>query len=282
MTRYTGSVKSADLLSLLLACAVSACPACNGLGAKSGHFRIPLLTKEEAEQRGLPGLPFIDRCGDPEEDLVQLVYERSLIVPALAIHPRFRTYDVKADRWDEWDVYTFWGLSNRDETHTTRAPTPDGHGERETEWKTLKWGAINKLENLPFLVDERAVLGEWRGAEARKILKVLEHPEHYPHIDAYHYWPGPNSNTYVTWVLRQAGIRIDHHPLAVGKDYLGLWGLGAWTTTTRTGLQIESPILGVKLGLLDGLELHLLAMTLGIDLWPPAFKTPLGRFGVPE
>jgi hypothetical protein len=275
-------MKSPDLPSLLLACALAASPACSGLGAKSAHFRVPLLSEEEAEQQGLPRLRFIDRTGDPDEDLVQLVYERSLIVPALAIHPRLRTYDVQADRWDEWDVYTFWGLSSGEMVHTTRAPTPDGSGEQETEWKTLKWGAINKLENLPFIMNEGAVLGEWRGTKARRILEVLEHPEHYPHIKTYRYWPGPNSNTYVTWVLRQAGVRIDHHPLAVGKDYLGLWGFGAWTTTTRTGLQLESPILGAKLGLLDGIELHLLAMTLGIDLWPPAFKTPLGRFGVPE
>jgi hypothetical protein len=153
---------------------------------------------------------------------------------------------------------------------------------QDTEWTSRKWGAIDKLENLTFLPKEGKVVGEWRREEARRILEVLERPEDYPHGQKYRYWPGPNSNTYATWVLRQSGIRIDHHPLAVGKDYMGFWGFGAWTTTTRTGLQVESPILGVKLGLLDGLELHLLCMTLGIDIWPPAIKTPLGRFGVVE
>jgi hypothetical protein len=35
----------------------------------------------------------------------------------------------------------------------------------------------------------------------------------------------------------------------------------------------------VKAGLADGLELHLLTFTFGLDAWPPAIKTPLGRVG---
>jgi hypothetical protein len=35
-------------------------------------------------------------------------------------------------------------------------------------------------------------------------------------------------------------------------------------------------------GLRDGLEAHLLCLTLGIDAWPPAYKTPVGRLGFRE
>jgi hypothetical protein len=42
---------------------------------------------------------------------------------------------------------------------------------------------------------------------------------HYPHCQTYRYWPGPNSNTYVAWVLRQAGIDHPLGRLAVGKGF---------------------------------------------------------------
>ena len=51
-------------------------------------------------------------------------------------------------------------------------------------------------------------------------------------------------------------------------------------TSTRTGVQAETPLLGLKLGLLDGVELHFIGFTLGIDTWPLAIKTPLALFGL--
>jgi hypothetical protein len=65
------------------------------------------------------------------------------------------------------------------------------------------------------------VAAEWSGEAAAKIRDVLEKAEAYPFCFRYRYWPGPNSNTYAAWVLRQAGI---HHALprrAVGWRYCG-------------------------------------------------------------
>jgi len=131
--------------------------------------------------------------------------------------------------------------------------------------------------------DKYQVLFEWRGEEAKYILEVLRKPNDYPHKLKYSFFFGPNSNTYVAWVLRRARVSADLHPLMAGKDYLGWHGFGMWYTNTFSGIQIESPLVGVKVGLLDGAEVHLGIFTLfGIDLWPPAFKTPLGRFGFAE
>jgi len=47
-------------------------------------------------------------------------------------------------------------------------------------------------------------------------------------------------------------------------------------------MQVETPLVGAKVGILDGVELHSLIFTLGIDIWPPAFKTPWGRYGFSE
>ena len=38
----------------------------------------------------------------------------------------------------------------------------------------------------------------------------------------------------------------------------------------------------MKLGLKDGLEIHILCLTVGVDIWPPAIETPFGRLGFPE
>jgi hypothetical protein len=52
--------------------------------------------------------------------------------------------------------------------------------------------------------------------------------------------------------------------------------LGASLTSGGTGIQVETPIVGVKLGLKEGVELHVLALAFGVDLWPPALIVPFG------
>jgi hypothetical protein len=62
-------------------------------------------------------------------------------------------------------------------------------------------------------------LHEWRGSDAEAIQAVLSRPNVYPWCRRYEYFPGPNSNTYTAWVLRQAGIDYAFPPSAVGSDY---------------------------------------------------------------
>lgn len=274
------------ILRSLLGVAVCSFTGCGGLRGRAHPTEIPLLPVERAAALGLGStLRYIDRSRNPGEPLVQLRCRRSLIVKSLAVHPWFLTYDPEPGRWDEWDVYAIWGSSHDREIHTLEVPSRDGRSLEQVRWATQSWGYVGKLENRLFITSGThadIVLAEWHGADAVALLEVLRRPEDYPHGETYHYWPGPNSNTYVAWVLRRAGVRADLHPLSVGKDYLGFYGLGAWTTTTGTGIQVESPLVGLKLGLLDGVELHILSLTFGIDLWPPALKLPLGRFGVAE
>jgi hypothetical protein len=60
----------------------------------------------------------------------------------------------------------------------------------------------------------------WDGDEAGRILGVLNRIETYPHCHRYHYWPGPNSNSFVAWVLREARIEYALDPRGIGKNYL--------------------------------------------------------------
>lgn len=62
---------------------------------------------------------------------------------------------------------------------------------------------------------------EWDGEVASRLASVLkESARAYPFRDRYLPWPGPNSNTFVAWVLRRSGIEA---PLlswkALGKGF---------------------------------------------------------------
>ena len=49
----------------------------------------------------------------------------------------------------------------------------------------------------------------WQGELARNLIAVIqETPIDYPYNYLYRYYPGPNSNTYVQWILDQA--QVDH------------------------------------------------------------------------
>ncbi|MGE5640281.1 MAG: DUF3750 domain-containing protein [Clostridia bacterium] len=66
------------------------------------------------------------------------------------------------------------------------------------------------------------VVARWEGAHATSIQEILSRVKEdkaYPFAHRYRPWPGPNSNTFVAWVLRQAGIRFRLPWKAIGKGY---------------------------------------------------------------
>ena len=117
--------------------------------------------------------------------------------------------------------------------------------------------------------------GVWTGARAERAIECIrrEAPR-YPHRNKYRAWPGPNSNTFVDYMIRTCDLDVDLAAPSIGKDYRGLLGV-SWTSG-GTGFQVETPVVGLKLGLTEGIEVHLLGMAIGIDLWPPAIIVPVG------
>ncbi|MGH8221426.1 MAG: DUF3750 domain-containing protein [Woeseiaceae bacterium] len=63
------------------------------------------------------------------------------------------------------------------------------------------------------------IAAQWRGNDAFSIKKVLETAQAYPHCHRYRAWPGPNSNTFAAWVLREAGIEQRLDARAIGRSY---------------------------------------------------------------
>lgn len=65
--------------------------------------------------------------------------------------------------------------------------------------------------------DEPICHQRWHGELAIQLCERIEaSPENYPWCHVYRYWPGPNSNTYVQWVLQQ-DYRLGWR--AAGKHY---------------------------------------------------------------
>ncbi|HTR49213.1 MAG TPA: DUF3750 domain-containing protein [Kofleriaceae bacterium] len=117
----------------------------------------------------------------------------------------------------------------------------------------------------------------WRGEEADRAADCIDR-EAGAIIrdidDHYIFYPGPNSNTFGDRVLRKCHLHASLPSTSVGKDWRG-W-IGAGVTSEGTGLQLETPIVGLKIGLKEGIELHVIGLSIGIDLWPPAIILPLG------
>ena len=41
-------------------------------------------------------------------------------------------------------------------------------------------------------------------------------------------------------------------------------------------MQVETPVLGLKLGLKEGVEVLVIGLSIGVDFWPPAIIVPVG------
>jgi hypothetical protein len=120
------------------------------------------------------------------------------------------------------------------------------------------------------------LLKEARGAGVDDLIGRIETAvRSYPYAQTYNVWPGPNSNTFTAFVLREVpDLRVDLPPTALGKDYLGLKPLGI--TPSGTGAQLSLlGVAGVAAGWEEGLELNLLGLTFGIDPNSLAIKLPL-------
>jgi hypothetical protein len=61
---------------------------------------------------------------------------------------------------------------------------------------------------------------EWNDYTALQIAEIIENsPQTYQYNYYYRYYPGPNSNTYIQWVLNQAKIDYDLSNKGIGKNF---------------------------------------------------------------
>jgi len=133
---------------------------------------------------------------EPRERVVQL---RCARVPwAPAVHCWLVDFEPSDGRWHRWEVWQDAGSSTTDWGHVR---------------KDLMWPGSGVGDGPSW------ALAQWRGPEAERLHQVLARPQDYPYCRNYHYWPGPNSNTYIAWILQQATISCQLPGEAIGQDY---------------------------------------------------------------
>jgi hypothetical protein len=146
--------------------------------------------------------------------------------------------------------------------------------------KTNNWAPDARwYGHTPYLV------GRLEGPEAEAIIPAIRQAvARYPHRapGGYHVYPGPNSNSFVAYVLRAVpGTGIAMPPTAIGKDFrIDGWLVGRSPSGTGWELSLFG-FAGVTVGWAEGLELNILGLTAGIDVRRPAIKLPgFGRIGL--
>jgi hypothetical protein len=131
------------------------------------------------------------------------------------------------------------------------------------------------------------IVAEISGAEAKALIPRVEAAiAAYPYAARgdYTVWPGPNSNSFVAWVVRNTdGFSAELPPVAVGKDYLGE-GLRMARAASGSGVVFSAGgFLGLTLAWEEGLEINLLGTAIGIDPNDLAVKLPsLGKLSLLE
>ena len=134
---------------------------------------------------------------------VELRYAPLPLIGAIAVHHWFVVRDDAGacHRWEVWQTAD----AGKDEKCASY-----GHVHRDLKPPEANVGG-----------GPTRLAAVWEGDEAERIAAVLDQPQAYPWCGKYRYAPGPNSNSFVAWVLRQAGIQYALHWKGIGRKWLG-------------------------------------------------------------
>lgn len=119
------------------------------------------------------------------------------------------------------------------------------------------------------------LIADIRGERAQAILNQIgDVIDRYPYPTEYEAWPGPNSNTFVSWVIRQIpemDVALPNH--AIGKDYLGDALIAE--VPGGTGYQLSlGGYFGILAGTREGVELNILGLSMGVNPLGLGIKLP--------
>ncbi len=162
-------------------------------------------------------------------------------------------------------------------------------GEHFTRFDVVGWGHPVRKDKYP--VDGRwygnvpDIILELKGEKAAKLIpRIQAAVQAYPYQQrgSYAVWPGPNSNTFVAWIARQVPeLYLEMPANAIGKDYLGD-GVMFAPTPSGSGWQVSLwGLFGMALAWHEGLEIHVLGTTMGLDFNDVGVKLPgVGKLSV--
>ncbi len=193
--------------------------------------------------------------------------------PATTPEPVVQVYAARAVRWRGYfGVHTWIAVKPRDAADFTVYEVAG--------WRLRRSGTAvmitTRVPDARWYGAAPELLAELRGeAAAPLVARIDKAVASYPWADTYRVWPGPNSNTFTAFVLREVPeLRVDLPANAIGKDYLGA-ALFA-KTPSGTGVQFSVfGVLGVLAGVEEGIEINVLGLTFGVDPLQLSLKLPL-------
>lgn len=158
-----------------------------------------------------------------------------------------------------------------------------------TRYDKVGWGRPVRVNNWApdayWYGHDPQLIASFEGAAAEAMIPRIQAAiARYPYANSgdYRVWPGPNSNTFVAYILSAVPeAQVALPPTAVGKDFRAL-SAAVGLTPSHTGLQVMLVgLLGVTIGWVEGLEVNILGLVAGIDVRNPAIKLPgFGRLGL--
>ena len=122
-----------------------------------------------------------------------------------------------------------------------------------------------------------------KGDKAEKMIPAIEAAvASYPYPKQYRLWPGPNSNSFISHIIRltpQLHVALPSN--AIGKDWIHKAQIFA-LSESKTGVQFSLfGLFGLIIALIEGIEINIIGLSFGIDFLKPALKLPIiGRVGV--
>jgi hypothetical protein len=193
--------------------------------------------------------------------------------PTVTPEPVVQVYAARTVRWRGYfGVHTWIAVKPRDASEYT---VYEVNG-----WRLRRIGtAVMVTHRAPdsrWFGEAPELLAERRGPDVAPLIERIERAAaSYPYADTYRVWPGPNSNTFSAFVLREVPeLRVDLPSTAIGKDYLGT-SLFA-RTPSGTGVQVSLfGLLGVLVAVEEGVEIDVLGLTVGVDPKDLSLKLPL-------
>lgn len=140
--------------------------------------------------------------------------------PATHLEAIAQVYAARAVRWRGYiGVHTWIAVKSENALHYTVYEV--------LGWRLRRSGTSLVESDRPpdgrWFGNEPELLAELRGAAATEAIEQIRRAvAEYPYADTYRVWPGPNSNTFTAFVLRNVPeLRADLPSTAIGKDYLG-------------------------------------------------------------